>query len=101
MLASEDAPESLGVLSDDSKPLGFYGIHDWQVLKVRQHAPYTQAAYTQRPRGLAQVDDLNPATSFTGQLTDTSQVNKFELSATEYAQRQGKSLHLRVTSPCS
>ncbi|KAI0367601.1 hypothetical protein BV20DRAFT_970382 [Pilatotrama ljubarskyi] len=67
VLASEDAPEPLGVLSDDSKPLGFYGVHDWQVLKVH---------------------DLNPATSFTGQLSDTSQVDKFELSETEYAQRQ-------------
>ncbi len=37
----------------------------------------------------AQVTDLDPTTSFTGQLTDTSQVDKFELSETEYAQRQG------------
>ncbi|EIW59769.1 uncharacterized protein TRAVEDRAFT_147895 [Trametes versicolor FP-101664 SS1] len=65
--ASEDAPESLGVLADDSKPLGYYGIRDWQVLMV---------------------NDLNPATSLTGQLHDTSQVDKFELTATEYAQRQ-------------
>ncbi|KAI0731029.1 CAP Gly-rich domain-containing protein [Earliella scabrosa] len=65
--ASEDAPEPVVTLSDDSKPLGFYGVRDWQVLKVT---------------------DLNPATSFTGQLTDTSQVDKFELSEAEYAQRQ-------------
>ena len=38
---------------------------------------------------VTQVTDLNPATSFTGQLTDTSQVDKFELSEVEYAQRQG------------
>ncbi len=37
--ASEDAPESLGVLADDSKPLGYYGIRDWQVLKVRRIYP--------------------------------------------------------------
>ncbi|KAH9851860.1 CAP Gly-rich domain-containing protein [Lenzites betulinus] len=67
VLASRDAAESLGVLADDSKPLGYYGIQDWQVLKVH---------------------DLDPSTSFTGQLTDTSQVDKFELSKEEYAQRQ-------------
>ncbi|KAI0714141.1 CAP Gly-rich domain-containing protein [Cerioporus squamosus] len=65
--ASDDAPEPVVTLSDDNRPLGFYGLRDWQVLKVT---------------------DLNPAASFTGQLTDTSQVDKFELSETEYAQRQ-------------
>ncbi|RDX54081.1 hypothetical protein OH76DRAFT_1398377 [Lentinus brumalis] len=65
--ASDDAPEPVVTLSDDNRPLGFYGVRDWQVLKVT---------------------DLNPAASFTGQLTDTSQVDKFELSETEYAQRQ-------------
>ncbi|TBU33993.1 CAP Gly-rich domain-containing protein [Dichomitus squalens] len=67
VLASEDATEPLAVLSDDNRPLGFYGVQDWQTLKVT---------------------DLDPTTSFTGQLTDTSQVDKFELSETEYAQRQ-------------
>ncbi|KAI1790254.1 CAP Gly-rich domain-containing protein [Ganoderma leucocontextum] len=67
IFASDDAPEPLVELSDDSRPLGFYGVRDWQIVKVT---------------------DLNPATSFTGQLTDTSQVDKFELSETEYAQRQ-------------
>lgn len=33
--------------------------------------------------------DTNPSTSFTGQLTDVSQVEKFELTENEYAQRQG------------
>ena len=33
--------------------------------------------------------DTNPSTSFTGQLTDVSQVEKFELTEDEYAQRQG------------
>ncbi|OSD05379.1 hypothetical protein PYCCODRAFT_1432543 [Trametes coccinea BRFM310] len=67
VLPSEDAAQPLCILADDEKQLGFYGVHDWQVLKV---------------------NDLNPATSFTGQLSDTSQVEKFELSETEYAQRQ-------------
>lgn len=54
------------VLNDDSKPLGFYGVKDLQIF---------------------QVSDLNPSTSFTGQLSDVSQVEKFELSEGEYAQR--------------
>ncbi|KAH9940757.1 CAP Gly-rich domain-containing protein [Epithele typhae] len=65
--ANEDVPEPIIVLSDDNRPLGFYGVRDWQLLKV---------------------DDLNPSVSFTGQLTDTSQVDKFELSPEEYEQRQ-------------
>jgi tubulin-specific chaperone B len=36
-----------------------------------------------------QVDDLNPSMSFTGQLTDVSQVDKFEMSDADYAKRQG------------
>jgi len=36
------------------------------------------------------VTDTNPAVSFTGQLTDVSQVDKFELTEEEYAKRQGK-----------
>ncbi|KAM5534484.1 hypothetical protein V8D89_011816 [Ganoderma adspersum] len=67
VFASDDSPEPLIALSDDNRPLGFYGVRDWQILKVT---------------------DLNPATSFTGQLTDTSEVDKFELSEVEYAQRQ-------------
>ncbi|KZT69276.1 hypothetical protein DAEQUDRAFT_669744 [Daedalea quercina L-15889] len=55
------------VLDDDSRPLGFYGLKDLQLLLV---------------------SDLNPSTSFTGQLSDVSQVQKFELSEGEYAQRQ-------------
>ncbi|KAF7370985.1 CAP-Gly domain-containing protein [Mycena sanguinolenta] len=54
----------VATLSDDSKPLGFYGLRDWHVL---------------------QVDDTNPSTSLTGQLTDVTQVDKFELSDTAYA----------------
>ncbi|KAE9393992.1 hypothetical protein BT96DRAFT_998910 [Gymnopus androsaceus JB14] len=67
VLNSEDDPTVVVQLSDDSKPLGFYSLKDWQVLKV---------------------DDLNPSASFTGQLTDVSQVEKFELSDAAYAERQ-------------
>ncbi|EEB91052.1 hypothetical protein MPER_10657 [Moniliophthora perniciosa FA553] len=67
VLNSEDDPQVVSQLNDDSRPLGFYGLHDYQVLKV---------------------DDLNPTVSFTGQLTDVSQVEKFELSNDAYAERQ-------------
>jgi tubulin-folding cofactor B len=36
------------------------------------------------------VDDTNPSTSFTGQLTDVTQVEKFELSESAYAERTGE-----------
>ncbi|THH30511.1 hypothetical protein EUX98_g3683 [Antrodiella citrinella] len=64
---SESDPDPVAVLEDDSRPIGFYGVRDWQMLKVT---------------------DLNPSVSFTGQLTDVSQVDKFELSEDAYAQRQ-------------
>ncbi|KAG6840507.1 hypothetical protein C0991_006304 [Blastosporella zonata] len=57
----------IATLSDDSKQLGFYGVRDYQVLRVV---------------------DTNPSVSFTGQMTDVSQVEKFELTPEEYAQRQ-------------
>jgi len=34
------------------------------------------------------IADTNPSISFTGQLTDVSQVDKFDLTPEEYAQRQ-------------
>ncbi|KAF7972822.1 hypothetical protein HWV62_16912, partial [Athelia sp. TMB] len=64
---SEGDGEPVAVLADDTKPLGFYGIRDFQTLKIV---------------------DTNPSTSFTGQLTDMTQVDKFELTPEEYAQRQ-------------
>ncbi|KAJ3787256.1 tubulin-folding cofactor B [Lentinula aff. detonsa] len=67
VLNSEGDPTVVTQLSDNSKALGFYSLRDWQVLKV---------------------DDLNPSASFTGQLTDVSQVDKFELSDEAYAQRK-------------
>ncbi|GJE99274.1 CAP Gly-rich domain-containing protein [Phanerochaete sordida] len=66
LLNNEQDIEPVRVLDDDSRPLGYYSIRDWQVLKII---------------------DTNPSTSFTGQLTDTSQVEKFELTEEEYAKR--------------
>ncbi|EGN97008.1 hypothetical protein SERLA73DRAFT_185283 [Serpula lacrymans var. lacrymans S7.3] len=54
-------------LDEDNRSLGFYGVRDWQILKVT---------------------DTNPSVSLTGQLTDVSQVEKFELSKEAYAERQ-------------
>ncbi|KAF8184463.1 tubulin-folding cofactor B [Pholiota molesta] len=67
LLASELDPRVIATLDDDSKKLGFYGIADWQVLKVV---------------------DTNPSSSLTGQLTDVTQVDKFEITEAEYAQRR-------------
>lgn len=67
VLNGENDSTPVAILEDNIKPIGFYGLRDWQVLKVI---------------------DLDPATSFTGQLSDVSQVQKFELSEAEYAQRQ-------------
>ncbi|PFH50928.1 hypothetical protein AMATHDRAFT_143774 [Amanita thiersii Skay4041] len=66
LLDSEGAPSATANLNDNTKQLGFYGLRDWQVLKV---------------------EDSNPSASFTGQLTDVSHVEKFELSEAEYAKR--------------
>ncbi|CCM02652.1 uncharacterized protein FIBRA_04756 [Fibroporia radiculosa] len=65
---AENDSNILAVLEDENRALGFYGMQDGQVLKVT---------------------DLNPSTSFTGQLSDVSQVEKFELSEEAYAQRRG------------
>ncbi|KAF8141433.1 CAP Gly-rich domain-containing protein [Boletus edulis] len=61
-----DARETIAELSDNTKQLGFYGLTTLQTLNVI---------------------DTNPATSFTGQLSDVSQVEKFELSDDAYAKR--------------
>jgi len=48
------------------------------------------------PHTRIQVEDTHPSETFTGQLTDVSAVQKFELSVQEYAQRQGASLSRRI-----
>ena len=42
-----------------------------------------------------QIVDTDPSITFTGQLSDVSQVEKFELSEEAYAQRNGN-----LTSTC-
>ncbi|KAK7686332.1 hypothetical protein QCA50_010556 [Cerrena zonata] len=67
LLNNEEETEPIAYLDDDDKVLGFYSLRDFQVLRII---------------------DTNPSTSFTGQLTDVSQVDKFELTDDAYAQRQ-------------
>lgn len=43
--------------------------------------------------------DINPSASFTGQLSDVSQVEKFELSDDAYAQRTGLGVDLHAFLP--
>ncbi|KAF8507959.1 CAP Gly-rich domain-containing protein [Hysterangium stoloniferum] len=63
----DESAQALAILHDDSKQLGFYNIRDWQVLKVK---------------------DTNPTSaSLSGQYTDVSRVQKFEISSEEYATR--------------
>ena len=75
----------LASLTDDSKKLGFYGLADWQVLKVRKFPLYT---FLVKLIPKFKVIDTNPSASLTGQLTDVTQVDKFELTTEEYAQRR-------------
>ncbi|EIW75236.1 hypothetical protein CONPUDRAFT_85500 [Coniophora puteana RWD-64-598 SS2] len=72
---SEDDAQAVAHMSEDSRPLGFYSLREFQTLKVV---------------------DTNPSTSFTGQLTDVSQVEKFELSNEEYAKRQDSVLAYKM-----
>jgi hypothetical protein len=67
--------------------LGYYSVHDLQVLKVR-HACLV-SAWGRTDVNWSKVIDTNPSISFTGQLHDTTGVDKFELTSEEYAQRQG------------
>jgi tubulin-folding cofactor B len=82
----EDGP-ALAVLDDDARMLGYYSVHDLQVLKVRQASSIRVWARTDV--NWSKVIDTNPSISFTGQLHDTTGVDKFELTSEEYAQRQG------------
>ncbi|KZT38183.1 hypothetical protein SISSUDRAFT_1062206 [Sistotremastrum suecicum HHB10207 ss-3] len=66
--ASEDSAQALASLDDDDRPLGYYSVRDFQVLKIQ---------------------DTNPSsTSLAGQYTDVSRVEKFEISKEEYEQRR-------------
>ncbi|THG93584.1 hypothetical protein EW145_g8339, partial [Phellinidium pouzarii] len=65
---SEEDTTAVGTLDDEERPIGYYGIHDWQVLRVTDTSP--------------------PGVALTGQFTDVSQVDKFELSDAEYAARR-------------
>jgi len=67
LLNSQEDTRVIAELTDDLKTLEFYGLRDWQVIKVI---------------------DKNPSVTFTGQLTDVAQVEKFELTESEYAKRQ-------------
>ncbi|KAG6334168.1 hypothetical protein ID866_4915 [Astraeus odoratus] len=71
ILVQNSDGQTAAQLTDDAKQLGYYGLADLQTLKVI---------------------DTNPSTSFTGQLSDVSQVEKFELSDEAYAQRTGTSV---------
>ncbi|KAG8733442.1 hypothetical protein FRC12_018882 [Ceratobasidium sp. 428] len=71
--ASDSAP--LHVLDDDSRPLGFYSLSDMMLLKVA---------------------DTN-VNSLTGQFTDVSGVQKFELTDEEYQKRTDSVLAYKQT----
>ncbi|KIM32805.1 hypothetical protein M408DRAFT_32197, partial [Serendipita vermifera MAFF 305830] len=63
----EDDTTPIAILDDDSRPLGYYSVVSGQFLKVQ---------------------DTNPSLTLTGQFTDVSQVEKFELTQEEYEKRQ-------------
>ncbi|KAF8605827.1 hypothetical protein BDV93DRAFT_521188 [Ceratobasidium sp. AG-I] len=74
---SADSSDStpLHTLDDDSRPLGFYSLSDMMLLKVT---------------------DTN-SNSLTGQFTDVSNVDKFELTDEEYQKRQDTVLAYKQT----
>ena len=90
---TEEDTQPLCILDNDERPLGFYGVVDWQVLKVgfsdNLMTEDTDCCHRGRARDRAKVEDLQPSLSFTGQLTDVSQVDKFELTEQQYAERRG------------
>ena len=86
LLNSQEDTRVIAELNDDSKPLEFYGLRDWQVIKVKIKVLFYLLNYN-----VTKVMDKNPSATFTGQLTDVAQVEKFELTESEYAKRQGYS----------
>jgi hypothetical protein len=87
LLNSQEDTRVIAELNDDSKPLEFYGLRDWQVIKVK----ILKSSFSLFAKILTvtKVVDKNPSATFTGQLTDVAQVEKFELTESEYAKRQG------------
>ena len=83
LLNSQEDTRVIAELNDDSKPLEFYGLRDWQVIKVKSDI------YICKIITVIKVIDKNPSATFTGQLTDVTQVEKFELAESEYAKRSG------------
>lgn len=82
-------------LADDAHQLGFYELADFQTLKV---CFFISLSHCELTHLFHQVVDTNPSMSFTGQLSDVSQVEKFELSDDAYAKRAGQCVHLRRVS---
>ncbi|KAG9042536.1 hypothetical protein FS837_010743 [Tulasnella sp. UAMH 9824] len=64
---SESDPTVIRQLDDDTKALGFYSPENGMLIKV---------------------SDKDPSKSMTGQYTDVSQVEKFEMTPEEYERRQ-------------
>ena len=83
---SDEDKQPVIVLDDDAKTLGYYSPRDFQVLRVT----FPLVDIWPCLNYVRQVEDTNPSTTFTGQLTDFSGVEKFELSEEQYAQRQGR-----------
>lgn len=86
LLNSQEDTRVIAELNDDSKPLDFYGLRDWQVIKVEIDFFFFFLCWITT---VTKVIDKNPSATFTGQLTDVAQVEKFELTESEYAKRQG------------
>lgn len=87
--ASAPSAQAVAVLNEEQRPLGFYGLRDWQVLKVRCKNRRDFRANIDS-KFVPQVTDTNPiGASLAGQFSDVSQVEKFEISEQEYARRQG------------
>lgn len=59
--------QKLGILDDDNKMLGYYGVEDYYRINVIDGNPYAKV----------------------GAYTDVSQVEKFELAETEYDKKKG------------
>lgn len=84
---NEDDTQPIAVLDDDSRPLGYYSVGSGQFLKVNHSLSIGRNVLID-----GKVEDTNPSATLTGQFTDLSQVEKFELTKEEYEKRNGKLL---------